>query len=138
MIITLNGGCERIKSTINNILRRYVMEFFKSSIAAFISIFINAFDFKGVMARGDFWKSQMVHLMIFLPLMVAGLLNPDVMLFKALHWGYALGVFIPIISSTCRRCRDAGWNVWWILTMYIPAIGWIPAFFILTRRQNIC
>lgn len=44
---------------------------------------------------------------------------------KALSSVYSLLMLIPSIAILVRRLRDAGFNVWWILIVLVPLVGFI-------------
>ncbi len=79
------------------------------------------FDFSGRSTRKEFWMFVLINFIISLAIsIVGGLIG-----IKALSSVYSLLMLIPSIAILVRRLRDAGFNVWWILIVLVPLVGFI-------------
>lgn len=79
------------------------------------------FDFSGRSTRKEFWMFVLINFIVSLAIsIVGGLIG-----IKALSSVYSLLVLIPSIAILVRRLRDAGFNVWWILIVLVPLVGFI-------------
>ena len=99
------------------------------------NIICNTFIFKGVTNRKDYW-TYFLFFQIFINLVVLSLifgiyeswllkvnnLEPNGLMFRNERTIINTLIFIPLVSATVRRLRDAGFSVWFVL---IPILNLI-------------
>lgn len=95
-------------------------------------------DFSGKTERFDYWFACFVHIGLSFALMIACSIvfvavfdmtaETSLYCFKIVFTVYELISFVPILSMTVRRLRDAGYhrNTWWKLL--IPGVLAIAPF----------
>lgn len=85
------------------------------------------FDFNGTATRSEYWAMQLLAILgVFLTFFLMGMgVHLPVFLVPALALGIATLWYS--LSTTVRRIRDSGNNIWWILTIFIPYVSIIPA-----------
>ena len=88
-------------------------------------------NFSELATRSEYWGVMLISWVVGLLALGIGLV------FWTVGWvGAFFGVIIILtfgvitfwlnLATTVRRCRDAGINVWFVLTLFIPYINWIP------------
>lgn len=99
------------------------------------NITCNTFVFNGVTNRKDYW-TYFLFFQIFINLIVLSLvfgiyeswylkvnnLNPNGLMFRNERTFINILIFIPLISATVRRLRDAGVSVWFVLLPIVNLI----------------
>lgn len=89
---------------------------------AFISMFENAFDFKGRATRSEYWYVVLVNFIIgFILGFMSGLFEDNMIgkLADILTIIYQIVIIIPVISLTVRRLHDANISGFVYLAYYI-------------------
>ena len=89
---------------------------------AYANVWKNAFNFSARTGTGGYWKATLVNIIITI---VLARLAFDSSTFAAIAYIYSLLFFLPSLSLTIRRLRDAGrgwYNIFWSL---IPLLGTI-------------
>lgn len=93
--------------------------------------------FEGRARRKEYWMFFLVNFLITI-----GLLVVDIALFHIhlLSTLYGLAVLIPSIAVAVRRMHDSDRAGWWLLIMFVPAVGWLIVVVLLalegTRGSN--
>lgn len=86
--------------------------------------FAKYFDFDGEASRPEFWW-------FFL---FVGVVNFVLAAFSHLLSGlFSLAVLVPFLAVTVRRLHDANRSGWWLLSWFIPLVGWIVLVFLLVQ-----
>ncbi len=91
----------------------------------------NYFNFKGTLARKDYWMFVLVN---FIILLCCGLLDQLFKLNVSGEYGgifygiFTLFSFIPSLSASVRRIHDIGGSGWIMIFFFLP----LPVFFLLT------
>lgn len=99
------------------------------------NIICNTFVFKGVTNKKDYW-TYFLFFQIFINLIVLSLvfgiyeswylkvnnLKPSGLMFRNERTFINILIFIPLISATVRRLRDAGVSIWFILLPIVNLI----------------
>ena len=93
--------------------------------------FANYCNFEGRASRSEFWWFYLFNIIIIFALsffqgLFAGALGFDSgmsNLFRALEFGYGLGVFLPQLGLCVRRLHDIGKSGWYLLIGLIPLVG---------------
>ena len=101
----------------------------KLIINAYKSLWMRAFDFKGVTNRPDFWYAVLANWIIYIFLtLISGEAGGE----SALVMTYSILGIIPNVSIAIRRVRDVGKSWVWIFIHLIPLIGafWFFTFLI--------
>jgi uncharacterized membrane protein YhaH (DUF805 family) len=83
----------------------------------YLNAYGNLLDFSGKTDRKAFWNFYLIHALIAV---VFFLLN------KRLDAVYMFISLLPVLSISCRRLRDAGFNGAFCLLNFVPLVGWIP------------
>lgn len=87
--------------------------------------------FSGVASRSEFWAVQLIAVPIFFLLMMVavGIAALGTSGLVASGFFIVISMFMTgwlTISTTARRCRDAGINPWFTLAVFVPYVGLIP------------
>ncbi len=89
--------------------------------------FSKYFDFEGEASRPEFWW-------FFL---FAGVVNFALTIVSNKLSGlFSLVVFVPFLAVTVRRLHDANRSGWWLLSGFVPVLGWIVLGFLLVREGD--
>lgn len=89
--------------------------------------FAKYFDFDGEAARPEFWW-------FFL---FVGVVNFALAIVSSKLSGlFSLVIFVPFLAVTVRRLHDANRSGWWILSGFIPIVGWIVLGFLLVQAGD--
>jgi uncharacterized membrane protein YhaH (DUF805 family) len=75
---------------------------FGTAITNFWSKYV---DFTGTAQRSEFWFSRLFLFLVNIPLTLFEAIVPEFIVFSVL-WN--LAIFIPVLSQSVRRFRDAG------------------------------
>ncbi|WP_299017383.1 DUF805 domain-containing protein [uncultured Polaribacter sp.] len=108
---------------------------FKLMIKILKKIICNTFVFKGFTNRKEFW-TYFLFFQIFINSIVLSLifgiyeswylkvnnLEPSGLMFRDQRDFISIIIFIPLISATVRRLRDAGVSIWFVL---LPVVNLI-------------
>lgn len=88
-------------------------------------------NFQGRASRSEYWAVQLISFAIFFILMMIAVGIASL----GTSGMFAAGAFIIIsifmmgwfvLATTARRCRDAGINPWFTLTVFIPYLSIVP------------
>lgn len=82
--------------------------------------FKHATDFKGRTARHAFWWFMLINLVITIAIAAFEIHSQNPGWIDLI---YSLITFLPLLSMSCRRLRDAGLSLWWFLILLVPGIG---------------
>ena len=89
--------------------------------------FAKYFDFDGEASRPEFWW-------FFL---FVGIVNFALAIVSSKLSGlFSLIVFVPFLAVTVRRLHDANRSGWWLLSGFIPLVGWIVLGFLLVQQGD--
>ena len=128
------------------IMKKYLnMNIIESYKTCFIKKYA---DFKGKASRSEYWWFWLIYLLILLGLPLIGLIfdNPYssggilykvglIALISAWLIG-SLGMLCPFVAVSIRRLRDAGYSGWWFLIRFIPYIGSIITWVLMSRKSK--
>lgn len=88
---------------------------------------INCYDFSGTIAREHFfWFALFIILTLALAKLISLTTGP--LLFQIT----SLVLFLPWLSTSTKRLRDAGLSPWWQLMILVPVAGVILLLYLLT------
>lgn len=93
------------------------------------SLFKNYYDFKGTLSRKKYWLFIVVSLLVALLSQILDnkLVTQPIFVFHQryylFHFLFVVTFFVPLVSATVRRLRDAGFSGWWGLLWLLPNIG---------------
>lgn len=85
----------------------------------YINLWKNAFNFKGVATRSDFWLAMLVNFIAVIVLSVIG----SIIETQVLYIIYIVALIIPYIAVVVRRMHDIGKSGFWIFITFVPVIG---------------
>lgn len=94
--------------------------------------YIKYFEFIGTSSRSEYWAINLISYLVFLPILLIVGFIVSVGGFTGVIVGLLLiflgGIAITwlALAVTVRRCRDAGLNPWFTLTVLLPYIAVIP------------
>lgn len=103
--------------------------FLNSTVQAFVDAWTRSFDYQGRSNRGDYWYFALANLILSVVLLMLSSASTFV------GWIYSIwsvATFIPGLSLSVRRLRDAG-NHWaWLFILLLPVLGaiWLLWLFI--------
>ncbi|MCM1546395.1 MAG: DUF805 domain-containing protein [Clostridiales bacterium] len=112
---------------------------------AFKLFFLRAFDFGGRSSRREFWLGVLPNAMIMLllaGLLVAGLvgfahaINQFSIAMIAAFALFCLVELLPSVSLIFRRMHDIGKSGKYILTLFIPVVGFVWYIYLVTRPAD--
>ena len=94
---------------------------YKNFLNAYQEFWINATNFRSKTSRSDWWRVQLINLIIsFLTIPI---------FLRAFGFNvYGIVCLIPQITMDIRRLRDFGKNWKWIFINLVPVFGWIVWF----------
>ena len=99
------------------------------------------FTFSGRASRGEYWRFQLMMLIIlFGILLLGGLLfvmtlasmkhsrsgdaaSAIMMVYAIIIFIICMYIYIPSLAVEVRRFHDAGYSAWWVLLGFIPYVG---------------
>lgn len=98
-------------------------------------------DFKGVASRSEYWWFWAVYVLIVLGLPVIAFLadieyGPSAIAFMLVWAIGTLGLLCPFIAVSIRRLRDAGYSGWCFLLRFIPYVGTIITWILMSRKSK--
>lgn len=99
-------------------------------ITAFTSAWERSFDFSGRSTRGEYWWFTLANFIVLVAVNLASLLGR---FFYAIATVYMIAAFIPSLSLTIRRLRDAGKHWAWLFVAAVPVIGTIWIIWLLVQ-----
>lgn len=111
---------------------------------AFARMWANTFDYKGRASRKEYWFPFIIQCLIALA--AAGLLYASLSVTSGGLWfclgafallGYLVLSFLPWLSLTVRRLRDAGKSGWWTLLVLVVGVGAIILMILCTAGSTI-
>ena len=89
--------------------------------------------FGGRASFNEFWGFYFINLLFYFGLKyidkIIGGVNENG--YGLLANVYSLAILIPSIAVTVRRLHDIGLSGWWIITLYVPAIGLVLLIFLM-------
>ena len=88
-------------------------------------------NFDECAARSEYWGVLLISwlvgiLALGLALIFMSLGTGGVILGILVLLGFGILTFWVSIATAIRRCRDAGINTWFVATLFIPYLNWIP------------
>lgn len=94
----------------------------------YILMFKNTFKYNGKSSRREYWMAVLFNSIFSMLLYVFALPFINDMLvantvFIALTSLYEMFVFLPMLSLTIRRLKDAGKSGWWVLIGLLSIVG---------------
>ncbi len=95
-----------------------------SIFQAYINIWKNAFNFKGVLSRKEYWFAMLIHYVISV---IFALMDYEDYVFLYL---YTLVSFIPFLSASVRRLHDSNHSGHWYWLNY-TVLGALPVLVLL-------
>ncbi len=101
--------------------------------------------FSGVASRSEFWAVQLLAVPIFFLLTITAMgmaaMGSSGLIASAVFLVITMIIMAVLtISTTVRRCRDAGINPWFTLAIFVPYIGiipWIVFGCLKTEKDNV-
>ena len=123
---------------------------------SFLYAWKNAFNFKGLTSRRDYWSFQLIFLVLFLPINIIvnvsssvrsyGLFDVDLSIFESIlffissiiyYLGllFYLGTILVEISLSIRRLRDIGKPSYHIFFNLIPILGQLYFFYLMLQSS---
>lgn len=124
---------------ITPIMKKYLnMNIIESYKTCFIKKYA---DFEGKASRSEYWCFWLIYLLILwgLPLIafLADVRHGFGAAILMLAWAIgSLGLLCPFIAVSLRRLRDAGYSGWWFLIRFIPYIGTIITWVLMSRKSK--
>ena len=94
---------------------------FSNYLNAYQEFWLKATDFKSKATRGDWWRVQLVNLII-------SLITIPIFLRTFGFNVYGVLCIIPQIAIDIRRLKDFGKDWKWVFINLIPVLGWIVWF----------
>lgn len=111
-------------------------------IKAYLKMWKNTFNYRGISSRKDYWLAILLHYIIYLILMISICLidetNETVLILASIpaYTYLFIGIF-PGISLTTRRLHDIGISGWWQLLSLAPPLGAIILFIFMCLPQKL-
>ena len=102
-------------------------------------------DYKGTSSRREFWDGVLANLiimLILLALLVVSLtcfqatINPFSITMLAIFGLFCLVELLPSITLIIRRMHDIGKSGFYIWVLFIPVVGLIWYFYLVTRPSK--
>ena len=93
---------------------------FNKLIDAFSNAWQRSFDFTGRSDRGAYWWFWLANVIIGVVLLIASNISN---IFGWIDSIWSVATFVPYISLTVRRLRDAGKHWAWIFILLFPVFG---------------
>jgi uncharacterized membrane protein YhaH (DUF805 family) len=87
--------------------------------------FAKYFDFEGEASRPEFWWFFAFTGVVNFALAVVS---------NKLSALFTLAILVPFLAVTVRRLHDANRSGWWLLSWFIPFVGWIVLVFLLVQE----
>lgn len=105
----------------------------------YLKVLKNYANFNGRARRTEYWMFFLFNIIfsvtaIFLD-NIFDLARPKT-IYGTIYLAYFLALLIPSISVIVRRLHDTGKNGYWVLMIFIPAIGVIWLFVMLVTEGN--
>ena len=89
--------------------------------------FAKYLDFEGDASRPEFW---------WFFLFVGAVSFALAIVSNKLSGLFSLAMFVPLLAVTVRRLHDANRSGWWLLSWFIPLVGWIILVFLLVQEGD--
>ena len=89
--------------------------------------FAKYFDFEGEASRPEFWWFFLFVGVVNFALAVVS---------HTLSGVFGLVIFVPLLAVTVRRLHDANRSGWWLLSWFVPIVGWIVLVFLLVQEGD--
>jgi len=89
--------------------------------------FAKYFDFEGEATRPEFWWFFAFTGVVNFALAVVS---------NKLSALFTLAILVPFLAVTVRRLHDANRSGWWLLSWFIPFVGWIILVFLLVQEGD--
>jgi uncharacterized membrane protein YhaH (DUF805 family) len=90
-------------------------------------------QFEGRAGRAEYWWYVLANFLVFLVLAVLMGVSD---IFTVLYFLAALALFIPSLAAAVRRLHDTSKSGWWLLTGFIPFVGWIILIVLLAAQPT--
>ncbi len=112
---------------------------------AFKLFFVRACDFKGKTSRKEFWLGVLpnaIIMLVLLVLLVCSLtlcdtaINPFSVFSIAVFGLFCVAELLPSISLIFRRMHDIGKSGAYILTLFVPILGFVWYIYLVTRPSD--
>jgi uncharacterized membrane protein YhaH (DUF805 family) len=103
-------------------------------IDAFIVGWKRSFDYEGRSNRADYWWFVLANYILFAVLFVLGFSVEALARLAFLYW---FASFVPHLSLTIRRLRDAGRHWAWLFISLVPFIGGIWLLVLLVQPSAV-
>ena len=94
---------------------------------SYIDMWINAFNFRGITKRRQYWIAVLINVLVFLSL---SFVSAEAMLI------YVALAIIPFLSMTIRRINDTDHSLSVFLWLLVPILGEIILLFILASLSR--
>jgi uncharacterized membrane protein YhaH (DUF805 family) len=89
--------------------------------------FAKYFDIEGEASRPEFWWFFLFVGVINFALAVVS---------NKLSGLFSLVVLVPFIAVTIRRLHDTNRSGWWLLSWFVPVVGWLILVFLLVQEGD--
>lgn len=89
--------------------------------------FAKYLDFEGDASRPEFW---------WFFLFVGAISFALAIVSNKLSGLFSLAMLVPLLAVTVRRLHDANRSGWWLLSWFIPLVGWIILVFLLVQEGD--
>lgn len=93
--------------------------------------YLKYFNFDGVATRSEYWGVNIIAYLLLIPVAIVGVIFTlggiiGAVLGALLIVAGVVALTWVVIATSARRCRDAGINPWFALTILIPYVALIP------------
>lgn len=108
-----------------------------SIVQNYRNVLLNCVGFQGRATRGEFWNFVLANFWVSVVLGVF-----DNALFHPKNWPGPLAIFffmlvlVPSISTPFRRLHDTGKTGWWLLSVFVPIIGWAVLLYFFVKDSD--
>lgn len=116
-------------------------------IESYKTCFIKKYaDFEGKASRSEYWWFWLIYNLMFygIPLLSFIFDPDDRSILSNIGWSALIiawflsffGFLCPFVAVSIRRLRDAGYSGWWFLIRFIPYIGSIITWVLMSRKSK--
>jgi len=89
--------------------------------------FAKYFDFEGEASRPEFWWFFLFVGVVDFVLVVVS---------NKLSGLFSLAVVVPFFAVTIRRLHDTNRSGWWLLSWFVPLVGWLILVVLLVQEGD--
>ena len=89
--------------------------------------FAKYFDFEGEASRPEFW---------WFFLFVGGASFALAIVSSKLSGVFSLATIVPFFAVTVRRLHDTNRSAWWLLSWFVPIVGWLILVVLLVQEGD--